>query len=189
MFAPVHVASLRAHVGCWGGDGGGSCRLVPWHRCSVSSWLWLLVGPLVAKRRWWSGVHSSSCIVGRSRSWTMVEGARRWWWGAGSRLSTVVVVGAPWGAWFVGDVALPRSWPGLLLWWVTSLVVVTGVVVAMGTSFSCDVACMPRSLLAFSKRRWRWWLLAVDERCGWWTPWATVVTWHRWVGVADDGGG
>ena len=59
-----------------------------------------------------------------------MEGARRWWWGAGSRLSTVVVVGAPWGPWFVGDVALPRSRPGLLLWWVASLVVVAGVVVA-----------------------------------------------------------
>ena len=136
MFAPVRVASLRARVGCWGGgDGGGSCRLVPWHRCSVSSWLWLLVGPLIAKRRWWSGPHSSSCVVGRSRLWTTVEGARRWWWGAGSHLSTVVVVGALWGAWFVGDVALPRSRPGLLLWWVASLVVVAGVVVAVGTSF------------------------------------------------------
>ena len=126
MFAPVRVASLRAHVGCWG-DGGGSCRLIPWHHCSVSSWLWLLVGPLVAKQRWWSGTRSSSCIVGRSRSWTTVEGAHRWW-GAGSHLSTVVVVGTPWGAWFVGDVALPHLRPGLLLWWVTSLVVVAGVV-------------------------------------------------------------
>ena len=50
-------------------------------------------------------------------------------------MSTVVVVGAPWGAWFVGDVALLRSRPGLLLWWVTSLVVVAGVVIAVGTSF------------------------------------------------------
>ena len=52
-----------------------------------------------------------------------------------------------------------------------------------------DVACVPRSLLAFNKRCWWWWLLAVDEPCGRWSPWATVVTWHRWVGIVNDGGG
>ena len=32
----------------------------------------------------------------------------------------------------------------------------------------------------------------VDKCCGQWLPWATMVTWHWWVGmvgVADDGGG
>ena len=117
------------------GDGGGSCCLVLWHCCSVSSWLSLLVGPLVTKQGWWSRACSSLCVVGHSRSWTMVEGACQWWWGAGSRLLTVVVVGTPWGAWFIGDVALPHLWPGLLLWWVTSMVVVRGIISAMGTSF------------------------------------------------------
>ena len=55
--------------------------------------------------------------------------------GAGSRLSTVVVVGTLWGAWFVSDVVLLHLGPGLLLSWVTSMVVVRGIVGAMGTSF------------------------------------------------------
>ena len=40
-----------------------------------------------------------------------------------------------------------------------------------------DMVCMPRSLLVFNKRHWRW------------SPWATVVMWCQWVGVTDDGGG
>ena len=63
-----------------------------------------------------------------------MEGACIWWWGVGSRLATVVVVGAPWAC-FVGNVALPHSEPGLLLSWVTSIVVVRGVIGAVSTSF------------------------------------------------------
>ena len=36
------------------------------------------------------------------------------------------------GAWLVGEMALPYSGPGLLLSWVTSMVVVGGVVGAIG---------------------------------------------------------
>ena len=61
-----------------------------------------------------------------------MEGAHRWWWSVGSHLSTVVVVGALWGAWFVGEMALPCSGPGLPLSWVTSMVVVRGVIGAVG---------------------------------------------------------
>ena len=64
-----------------------------------------------------------------------MEGALIWWWGVGSCLATVVVVGTPWGACFVGDVALPHLEPGLLLSWVTSIVVVRGVIGAVSTSF------------------------------------------------------
>ena len=65
----------------------------------------------------------------------MVEGARRWWWGAGSHLSTVVVVGTLWGAGFISDMVLLHLGPGLLLLWVTSMVVVRGIVGAVGASF------------------------------------------------------
>ena len=49
----------------------------------------------------------------------------------------VVVVGAVAGGMgcLVGDVAMPHSGPGLLLSWLTSMVVVGGVVGAVGTLF------------------------------------------------------
>ena len=101
------------------GDGGGSCHLVPWHRCSVSLWLCLLVGLVrcVGMRG-----RSSSCTVGHSCLWTVVVDTCRWRWGSGSHLSTVVVVGASWGlGWLVMWCCHVRSW-------VTSMVVVGGVV-------------------------------------------------------------
>ena len=52
-----------------------------------------------------------------------------------------------------------------------------------------DMACVPQSLLVFNECCWWWWLLVVDEHCGQWSPCVTVVTWHWWVGVADDGDG
>ena len=54
-----------------------------------------------------------------------------WWWWWWSEPSLVA-----WGAWFVGDMMLPHLGLGLLLSWVTSMVVVRGVVGAVGTAHS-----------------------------------------------------
>ena len=48
-----------------------------------------------------------------------------WWWWSELLL----------GGGLVGDMVLPRLGPGLLLSWVTSMVVVGGIVAAVGASF------------------------------------------------------